>query len=266
MSTGEDRLETEKEATPLYKSQILGLLVRYRFLTSYQIWEKSGLLAGKSYGQTRVELARLKKMGLVRSLSVEKEKGRAAPHQWFLTPAGARLAGLASCPNYAGTSRLSRERIRLQGLQLDLEEQVALAGEGWRLAVPARHRVQPERSEQFHRLAAALNFKEYRETGKWPVNPYGSHTLGIPLRMSDYLAYSQPGGEFVVVLILCPPGAGRRFFESRIARYRALTPKVPVVALFNQESQAKLRRPLLEKDGVVALELKRLSEFLVAIF
>ncbi|HEX2911480.1 MAG TPA: replication-relaxation family protein [Chloroflexia bacterium] len=258
--------ETESSVTAAYKVEILSILARYRFLTSRQIWEKSGLLAGKSYSQTRVELARLKKMRLVRSLTVENEKGRASPHQWVLSPAGAKLAGLPTCPNYGGSRHPSRLRIRQQAMLLELEEQVTLAGAGWRLVLPATGRLKPDPAEQYHRLVAALNFREYRETGKWPANPYGPHTLGIPLRSSDYLAYSQPGGEFAVVLILCPQGSGRKFVGSRIEKYRAITGRVPVVMLFSEERLSRLHRSLLVKHGLLALEIKLLADFLVSIF
>ncbi|MBN9390830.1 MAG: hypothetical protein J0I20_22565 [Chloroflexi bacterium] len=175
---------------------ILKMLAEYRSLTTRQI---SKLLQTRGFPKTlrrvQSDLQMLNRAGYIRSYPVLPEIGPRSELGWSLLKPGAAWAGLEHHYGNHFRRKLSVEQLAHTGLKLELERVVATSA-GWQLEKPQtynRVRPLPSRTPQYYRLAQALTWREFYNTGRWPVGDIkGTHTLGLAFKTNDYVAYSRP--------------------------------------------------------------------------
>jgi hypothetical protein len=253
-----------EQALPDYKLKILTVLAEYKYLTSKQVWDKTGAaMEGKSYTQTRVELDRLKKAGLVRVEQVRGENGRTRQHQWMLLRAGARLINFDKFGKHYQRP-LSRYQSDYHKLELDLEEQIELALGDWKLVKRQTGRL-PATTGQYSRLCQVLTWQEYRTTGTLLADPFGPHTLMVPLRANQHLAYL-PGNKKAVIFILPRPRATERFWQERSKEFGRLAEKMPVYGVFPDTEQLQYSRRILGKLNLQGISTGQVSGLLSRIY
>lgn len=251
---------TSEEALPAYKLKILTVLAEYKYLTSKQVWDKTGAaMEGRSYKQTRVELDRLKKAGLVRVEQVKGEHGRTGHHQWILRQAGARLINFNKFGKHY-RRELTRYQTDYHKLELDLEEQIDLALGDWKLVKRQTGRLLEE-TEQYNCLCQVLTWQEFLLTGRRPTDPDGPHTLMVPLKANNHVAYL-PDYKKAVVFILARPRATHRFWQERSKQYGRLAKKIPVYGVFPNREQLLISAGLLEGLGLRSLSVGQVSGLL----
>ncbi len=253
-----------EQTLPGYKLKILTVLAEYRYLTSKQVWDKTGAaMEGKSYNQTQVELHRLKKAGLVRLVTVQGERGGAGQHQWRLLRAGARLIHFDKFGNHYQRP-LSRYQTEYHKLEIDLEEQIDLALGDWKLIKRqpvSSSRPLPAQTEQFNRLCQVLTWQEYQATGTLPADPCGPHTLMVPLKANHPLAY-RPDNKKAVIFILPRPRATEWFWQERSKEYGRLAELIPVCAVFSSKEQLQYSERVLAKFNFKAVSIGQVSGLL----
>lgn len=198
MSTPLDKSNTIKvscQRTP-DRLAIVNFLAEHRALTTSQLCR---LLETKGFAKTlrrvQSDLQRLNQAGLVQSFPVSPEIGPRSEMGWILLKPGADWVGIEQ--HYGNHFRRlpSLEQLAYTGLKLELERIVATTG-GWQIEKPQNYnRIQPlpPRTPQYYRLAQALTWQEFHNTGYWPVGDIkGPHTLGLAFKANDYVAYSIP--------------------------------------------------------------------------
>lgn len=250
------------------KTKILKVLAENRFLTTRQIWDKTGdALAGKSLEQIRVELNRLAKASLIKGELIEFEKGRASQYHWRLLQAG------ANCIGFTRFGRNQRRRpghnqVEYQRLELETEEQIGLAAGEWLLLKPAAysgHQPLPARTPQYHVLCQTLTWREFRETGLLPPDVYyNSQALMVPGQANHHLAYL-PDNRKAVVFILAKPRTTERFWQARSKQYARIALKLPVYAVFPNSAQAQTKKAhnqLLTRLGLRGIEVGQIADIL----
>lgn len=252
------------EELPDYKIKILTALAEYKYLTSKQVWDKTGAaMDGKSYAQTRVELFRLKKAGLIRLESVKGERGRTGQQQWLLQRAGAQLINFEKFGKHY-LRELSRDQTDYHKLEIDLEEQIDLALGDWHLVkrqpVSSSHRL-PETTEQYFRLCQVLAWQEYQKTGVFPDDATGPHMLMVPRKTNHHLAY-HADHKHAVLLLLPRPRATERFWQSRKKDYGRLANKIPILGVFPGKKELKASEKVLEKFSFKGVTVGQVSGLL----
>lgn len=255
---------TSEQRLPNYKQQILKVLAEYKFLSSKQVWDKSGAaMEGRSYNQTQVELHRLKKAGLVRLVKVEGENGGGGLYQWVLERAGAKLINF---DNYGRHYQrpLTRYKVETHKVVLDLEEQVELALGGWKLIksqpYSSTHPL-PKTTNQYNQLCKVLTWLEYEVTGEFPSNLFGPHTLMVPLQANQYVAYLKTDKK-AVIFIIPHPRATERFWLERSKEYGRLAERIATYAVYPSKEQAGQAEKILSKAGFKALAVGQVSSVL----
>lgn len=255
---------TTLENVDTLKFKILVALAKYTYLTSKQVWDKTGAaLEGKTCNQVRVELQRLKKAGLVRMASVKGENGRGGKHQWLLERAGAMLINF---DNYTRSYQrpISRYKVEMHKIELDLEEQIELALGEWRLIksqpYSSTHPL-PKQTEQYLELCKVLTWLEYKQTGSFPSNGFGPHTLMVPLQANQYVAHFKDD-KMAVIFIAPHPRATERFWLERSKEYGRLAERIQIYGVFAKKEQARLAEKSLGKYGFKALAVGQISGLL----
>jgi Replication-relaxation len=239
---------SNKSITP-NRLVILRLIAEYRFLTTKQIQR---LTDRKWAQQTREDLLRLKQLTLIKSFDFQPERGKTGEHCWLLLEQGARLLqekGYSVRYNTHYRTEPNRERIAFRDLELELEHQVKIAG--WHLIKPQtynQYNPLPDHTAQYKQLVQAVTMIETKRANPGTkVTTEGSHTLGVPLKMNDYVAYS-PDGNKTVVFILHPERGTAKFWQSRLKKYRLLVKDIAIVGLFVNKEVAEPHQRLL-KEG-----------------
>jgi hypothetical protein len=255
---------TNEPSLPNYKQKILHALAEYKFLSSKQVWDKTGAaMEGKSFNQTQVELNKLKKAGLVRLARVEGENGGGALHQWVLERAGARLINFDNFGRHYQRP-LNRYKVEMQKVALDLEEQVELALGDWKLIKSQPYsstRPLPETTAQFDKLCKVLTWQEYERTGSFPSDDRGPHTLMVPLQANQYVAYLK--NETKAVIFIAPhPRATERFWMERSKEYGRLAELIPTYVVYGTREQTRLAEKVLGKFKFKALSVGQVSGLL----
>jgi hypothetical protein len=260
----------EKYVTPR-RRQILQLLAQYRFLTTLQL--HSLLQPDREIKRTWEELDRLRKLGMIKGVSIEPEKGIYGQYCWLLLLRGARAIEFKEYGNYY-RRKPGPQSIFLRTMELILEKQVQNAGVNsvlnWKLEKPRslknqNQKTQHHKSIQFQILATAINWKEQVQTGQKPVDAAGFQTLCIPPNANDYVAYTVPEGHLAVVLVLPPQRVSEKFWRSRIEKYQELAKELPVVGVFEDEKQALAYKPMLNPYQLRLTTINRVSMLLDAI-
>jgi hypothetical protein len=250
------------------RHQILQLLAQYRFLTTNQI--HSLLQPERPVKKTWKELDRLRKLGMIKSVSYESEKGIYGELCWLLLLRGAKVIDFRGF----GRNNLrkpSPEKVVYRTLELILEWQVQHAGSNsfanWSLEKPQNLRTSnsQQHTSQYYRLIEAINWKIYRQTGHKPENPEGFQTLCVPTKANDFVAFSASDNRLAVVLILPPVHASEKFWLSRIEQYQELAKELPVFGVFEDDKEALIYKPLLNPHGLRVTTLNRISVLLEAI-
>lgn len=253
-----------EQPLPAYKLKILTVLAEYKYLTSKQIWDKTGAaMEGRSYKQTRVELDRLKKAGLVRVEQVRGESGQTGQHQWMLRQAGARLINFNKFGKHY-RRELTRYQADYHKLELDLEEQIDLALGDWKLVKRQTGRL-PEETEQYTYLCKVLTWQEFLITGRRPGDDFGPHTIMVPLKANHHVAFL-PDYKKAVVLILARPRATHRFWQERSKQYGRLAKKIPVYGVFPNKEQLLISAGLLAGLGLKSLSVGQVSGLLSSLY
>lgn len=245
---------------------ILRLLVEYRFLTTAQLHT---LLGHKWPQQTRRALARARKKRLIKSFAYQPGLGNRSELCWQLTLTGIHFFEKAEGSQVGYNSSFWRkpplERIQQRNSELELEQQVK--GAAWKVIRPRtynHHKPLPNYTRQYKAIATALTLLEQRRRAGQPVDPNGPHTLGIPLRINEYVAQSQDKSR-AVVLILCPARVGETFWAERLKKFGLLAREIPVVAVFAESASARLYQPMLEEGKLVVTTLDRVKNGLLAL-
>lgn len=259
-------IELEKFIT-VRRHQILQLLAKYRFLTTNQI--HSLLQPERPVKKTWKELDRLRKLGMIKSVTYEPEKGIYGELCWLLLLKGARVI------NFRGFGRNnlrkpSPERVVYRGLELILEWQVQHASNNfsatWNLEKPQNLKTKNlQHTNQYYRLIEAVNWNIYRQTGLKPENAEGFQTLCVPAKANDFVAYTALDNRLAVVLVLPPVRASEKFWSSRIDQYQELAKELPVFGVFEDDKQALVYKPILNPHGLRVTTLNRVSVLLESI-
>jgi hypothetical protein len=241
---------------------ILKLLAEYRFLTTNQLWQ---LVGHKRVQRTREDLDWLKKQELILGFRYEPERGTASELCWLLLLNGARQlkaqTGLEL--NYGNHFRRQpdRERIYFREVELAFEKQVRTAN--WKLIRPitySRYKPLPVKTEQYHILVHILTLEEQKRVAIGTIiNPNGRHTLCVPLRTNDYVAYTEDKTR-AVIFILQPPRATQKFWETRITDYKLLAKELKVIGVFEKEPEAIAHKTLLEKEKFLITTVDRVGK------
>lgn len=250
-----------------YKQKILTALAEYKFLSSKQVWDKTGAaLEGKSFNQTQVELTKLKNAGLIRREVVRGVKGNASLHQWVLARPGARLINFEKYGRHFERP-ISRYQAEIHKLEIDLEEQIGLAQGGWKLVKSFKssstNRL-PKTTEQYDWLCKVMTFKEYQRTGQLSTDYYGDHTLMVPLRANHHLAYL-PSCHAAVVFILPHPRATDKFWEEREKEYRGIREVIPILGVFPNKEKLQASKRALDKFELRGISIGQVSGLLTRI-
>lgn len=257
-----------EKAITVRRHQILQLLANYRFLTTNQIHNL--LQPERPVKKTWKELDRLRKLGMIKSVSYETQKGIYGELCWLLLLRGAKVI------NFHGFGRNnlrkpSPERVAYRNLELILEWQVQHVegnpGANWCLEKPQNLRVRnsQQHTDQYYRLIEAINWKIYRQTGQRVEDAEGFQTLCVPAKANDFVAYTALDKRLAVVLILPPIRASEKFWLSRIDQYQELARELPVFGVFEDDKQALVYKPLLNPHGLRVTTLNRISVLLGAI-
>lgn len=250
------------------KYQILQLLAKYRFLTTNQI--HSLLQPERPVKKTWKELDRLRKLGMVKSVSYEPEKGIYGELCWLLLLKGAKVIDFRGF----GRNNLrkpSLEKVVYRTQELILEWQVQHAGNNspvkWSLEKPQNLRTKNvhQHTNQYYRLIEAINSKIYRQTGQKVQDAEGFQTLCVPSKANDFVAYTNSDYRLAVVFILPPVRASEKFWLSRIDQYQELSKELPVFGVFEDDKQALAYKPILNPHGLRVTILNRVSVLLDSI-
>lgn len=256
------------EELTTYKLKILAALAEYKYLTSKQVWDKIGAaMEGKSYNQIQVELQRLKRAGLVKLEIVEGERGGAGQYQWMLLRAGARLINFDKFGRHYQRP-LSRYQAEYHKLEIDLEEQIELALGDWKLVkrqIANSSYPLPEKTEQFNRLCQVLTWHEYQSTGTLPDDPFGPHTLMVPLQINHNLAYLS-GNKKAVIFILPRPRATEWFWNERSKQCGRLAETIPILAVFPSKDRLQNSARVLRKFNFKGVSVGQVSSLLSKIY
>jgi hypothetical protein len=252
------------------RHQILQLLAQYRFLTTIQI--HSLLQPERDIKRTWEELDRLRKLGMVKGVSIEPEKGIYGQFCWLLLLRGAKEIGFREYSSY-NRRKPGPQSIYLRTMELILEKQIehtcSNSDVGWQLEKPQRTKNHPEEAEKsqvlYQRIAEAINWKIFVQTGRKPEEKNGFQTLCIPSKINDFVAYTMPNGHLAVVLILPPQRVSEKFWMSRIAQYQDLAKELPVIGVFEDEKQALAHKPLVNPYRFRVTTINRVSTLLEAI-
>ena len=210
---------------------------------------------------------------MVKGVSIEPEKGIYGQFCWLLLLKGANAIGYKE---YSGYNRRKpgQQSIFLRTMELILEKQIHNAEEtstgSWKLLKPRklRNQAKPEPdgySDQFQRLAAAINWNVQVQTSQKPEDAFGFQTLCIPSNVIDYVAYTEPEGQLGVVLILPPQRVSEKFWRTRIEKYQELAKELPVVGVFEDEKQAIAHKQMLNPYQLRLTTINRVSTLLGAI-
>ncbi len=257
-------------------------------MSSRQIWEE--LQSEKYYTHTLGELAALRKMGMVQSRPIQPERGKVSELGWYLLKRGANTAGI---PEYWNTGRLysSREAIAQRGLELELARQVSEAG-GWNLVKPIFYNssrqlppVTPQgkiiqnylKKAELAALRQAATTDPFRPGLSQKILNYraGFFEERIPYQVNDYVAYRTCGEgsaeiNMVVILILCPAQATKKYWQSRISIYSKIVKseepeietKVEVLAVFKNIEQANVFGPRIQAAGLTIVMVNQVKRYL----
>jgi hypothetical protein len=226
-----------------YQRKILKLLVEYKYLTTAQLHTK--LQAPYCAITTWRWLDKLREMELVRSFACQPNRGNSSEVGWLLTKRGASEVGfLKYNSHYQRTP--NAELLFWREMEINLEQEV-MSLPGWRLLRPRTFSPSAsleDKTEQYHILTKAVTWNEYLRTGKLPHNPLSFHSLNVPLKANQHLAYytssSNPYLCLAVVFIICPLRGSTVFWKTRIKQYRALAKQLSVIALFPDEDRELL--------------------------
>ncbi len=273
--------------------EILKLLAEYHCLTARQL---HGLLqtrgSVKTLRRVQSDLQTLKQARLIGSFRVSPELGRRSELGWLLLESGARWTGLDLRYGNHFRRQPGPEQLAYTTWKLELEKAVASAAGDWQLEKPQtynRVRPLPARTPQHSRLAEALTWREFYTSGRWPPDgATGSHILGVPLKANDFVAFTPPRevpaalanraaapyaparfekagnaySEQAVVLILCPPKAGEKFWLARIRQYQLIAGQLLVAGVFESAEKALNHKALLGKGGLRVTTLSRVRTIL----
>lgn len=254
--------------------EILRWLVEYRYGTSRQIWGE--LQPHKDYHHTLGDLAKLRELGLVKSFRYQPERGGGSQLCWLLLRDGAEVAGANYGNHYLREP--SRKQIEFRELELLLTRTVSRTG--YTLIKPqiySRERPAPPKTPQYYSLVEGVRALQYQRklqktrysaNNRAGSNDYDDEVYQIvpPYRANDYVASYGSPLVTMVVLILAPFDAGEKFWKSRLEEYRRLLKeKVPVVAVFASEPQARSWQELLKQGGFKLTIIERVEKLLLSL-
>jgi Replication-relaxation len=257
--------KTLKKSLTSHRLGILKQLAEYRFLTTNQIHRLS---PRKWLQQTQEDLIKLREFKLILGSPTEREKGKASEFVWVLLKKGADvLVANGTEIKYSSHFRFipERERIAFRDTELEFEFQVKSAG--WKLIKPItynQHKPLPDRTEQYLKLTQAVTFlHQARVLPGISLDSEGVHTIGVPLKTNDYVAYTFENKA--VVFVLHPPGATEKFWEIRLKKYRVLIKDLKVVGVFETEPTALAHKALLEEGKFMVTTVERVGKGLVSL-
>jgi hypothetical protein len=231
--------------------EILKGLGEHKFLTTRQVWQE--ILPNKSLRQVQRDLKHLVEVGLVSFFPVNPAQGTSSAYYWQL-----KARGVGVVQAKTRTKNLRRptpEQLHFKGLKLELIREVSYAG--WDLVEPVHYNSafpRPKQTPQYGVLRRAIDILEKEKLEKMRLKGQGDtlyrqkieqgmHLWGVPSQANDYVVY-QSGSSLAVILILCPPNAGVKFWQRRVSLYLPILKNIPVYVVFEkrEEWQGKIAR------------------------
>jgi Replication-relaxation len=249
------------------QKEILKLLVEYRFLTTSQIHRK--LRSPYQFSTTWRWLSKLQELSLVTSFVCEPEKGAISQIGWLLTSKGANAIGFFRYNSHY--KRIPKPELLVEReTEISLEEQI-MEVEGWNFIRPKTFSPSASlenKTLQYQLLTQAITWDEYLRTGKLPQNLHNFHSLVVPLRANQYVAYYKLRSNelhcLAVIFIVCPARAAEVFWNNRIKQYNAIAKRLPVVVVFPLTEKEVLRshEPFFSEHNFRCMISEDVAEFL----
>lgn len=219
--------------------EILYFLYDHRVLTTSQIHRE--VRNNERRKDTWRDLAKLRELELIKGVALEPDKGKASEFYWFLTKKGAQELG--HTPLTTKVKNPEPRQVEFKTHQLELECQVKTAG--LLLIKPQHFNVSRPKPVETRQSEIMLKYLDFHFSA---TNRNQTYRLYRPLGVNDYLAHT-PKHSQIFIFILCPPDAGRKFWEGRASLYKRFSERYGQTwAVFTSENQreTQLERLLSE--------------------
>lgn len=233
---------------------ILDLLYDHRILTTSQIHREVRRNDDRRKDTWR-DLAKLRELELIKGYALDPTKGNASEFYWHLTKKGAAELGLK--PLTTKVKNPEPYQLEFKTHQLELAWHVKRA----RLILFKPQHFNAARPKPYETPQSIIMLK-YLQTN-FPNRNSTFLTLSRPTKINDYIAYDVNYSQFFI-FILCPPDAGRKFWEGRAKLYKRFSElygRTWAVFTSAQQRTEQLEK-LLKEHKIASVELTEIPNLL----